>query len=167
MYPFTRAGDCNSICSRSFPFHNGTLSSGIMFSQKPKFWVLLVDLHSKHLPDGGCQPSATCHLDCPQGNIATSNMPFEYHILLYESRKFRQSVGLSHLAKFNSAIIDPLNKTSFPLGMGLKKYRKVHSRCRVVVLALLHPCLVSVHFSGPSLLEMKFYGTFFPSFCSF
>ena len=34
-------------------------------------------------------------------------------------------------------------------------------------LPCFHPCLVSVHFTGPSLLEMNFFEKNFPSFCSF
>ena len=35
------------------------------------------------------------------------------------------------------------------------------------LLAFFHLCLVSVLFSAPSLLEIKFQRNFFPSFCSF
>ena len=39
--------------------------------------------------------------------------------------------------------------------------KKVDSRCRVVSLRSFMSCLASVLFSGPSLLEMKFYRNFF------
>ena len=35
------------------------------------------------------------------------------------------------------------------------------------LLVFFYLCLVSVLFSGPSITEMKFSETFFPSFCSF
>ena len=44
---------------------------------------------------------------------------------------------------------------------------KIRSRCRGVFFVLFHLCLVSVPFSAPSLLKIKFYRNFFPSFCSF
>ena len=37
------------------------------------------------------------------------------------------------------------------------------SRCRIAFLYLFCFCLASVHFSGPSVLEVKFGSTFFPS----
>ena len=69
-------------------------------------------------------------------------------------------------------------KTSFQLGMGLRKYRtrkrwknvrRLPYICFVFLqmlgslLALFHFCLVSVLFSGPSLTEMNFCRTFFLS----
>ena len=40
---------------------------------------------------------------------------------------------------------------------------KTHSRCKVVFLRSFIPCLVSVHFSGQSLLEIKFSRSFLSS----
>ena len=44
---------------------------------------------------------------------------------------------------------------------------KIHTRCRVVFLRSFISALFLYFFSAPSLLEIKFYRNFFPSFCSF
>ena len=43
--------------------------------------------------------------------------------------------------------------------------QKIHSRCRVVFLLSFISCLLSVHFSGPFLLEMRFCRNTFSTFC--
>ena len=73
-------------------------------------------------------------------------------------------------------------KTSFLLGMGLRKGQKqgrderteddyltaakIHSRCRVF-FAFFHLPFLYILYSGPSVNEMKFYRNFFAQFLSF
>ena len=72
-------------------------------------------------------------------------------------------------------------KTSFQLGMGLKKVQKQAEmkehkdypasakntqQLSGSLFTFFHLCLVSVLFSCPSLTEMKFYRNYFPTFCS-